>query len=394
MMTRFAIALGLAALLLGTAASVDAQEKKVRIGWSISKSGFLAVATNVQIQAYELWREQVNVRGGLDIGGKEKRQVEYVIYDDQSDSGKIPQIYEKLINDDKVDLIFTPYATPLHIAMTAVVEKNRMPAIGNTASSTNIREMGGRYMFWTWPAPDLFVPVIVDFLQNVGVKSAALMTLQLPVNLEYKKFTVPLLNEKGIKLGVNQEYPPDIKDVTTMAQSIKASNVDAVIGYSYPGDSILYIDKAREIDIKAPLQFLLIAPHIPFIINKYGKTLDGFTTIAFWSPSVKEWPRAKPFYDAYKKRWNEIPDYGDTVISYLTCEIMEQAVAKVGLDREKLRETIATGTFETIAGPIRFEKQNNASTQPGISQIQNGEPQLVWPPKIATGKYQPKTGWN
>ncbi|MSP51806.1 MAG: hypothetical protein EXQ91_05370 [Alphaproteobacteria bacterium] len=393
MLTRWAFAISLVAAIAFQASQTVAQEKKVRIGWSISKSGFLAVATNVQIQAYELWKEQVNAKGGLDIGGKEKRQVEFVIYDDQSDSGKIPQIYEKLISDDKVDLIFTPYATPLHIAMTAVVEKSKIPTVGNTASSTNIREMGGRYMFWTWPAPDLFVPEIVEFLKSVNVKNAAMLTLQLPVNLEYKKFTLPLLDKGGIKLALNQEYPIDIKDMTTMVEGVKKAGVDAMIGYAYPGDSILYIDKARELNVKASVQFLLIAPQIPFMIQKYGKTLDGVTTIGFWSPNVKEWPKAKPFYDAYKKRWNEIPDYGDTVISYLTCEIMEEAVGKVGLDREKIREYIATTTFQTIAGPVKFEKQNNVTTQPGVAQIQNGEPQLVWPPKIATSKFQPKTSW-
>ena len=213
--------------LLATLGSAHAADP-IKIGYSISKTGFLAVATSVQDQAYNLWREQVNARGGLDIGGKEKRKIEFVVYDDQSDAGKIPQVYDKLLYDDNVELIMTPYATPLHVAMVGVVEKRGIPVIGNTASSTLIRDMGTKYMFWTWPHPDLFVPVVVDFLKSVGVKSAAMLTLQLPVNLEYKKFTLPLLKEKGIELKVNQEYPPDIKDMTTMVSVVKNRNVDAI----------------------------------------------------------------------------------------------------------------------------------------------------------------------
>ena len=379
--------------LLATLGSAHATDP-IKIGYSISKTGFLAVATSVQDQAYNLWREQVNARGGLDIGGKEKRKIEFVVYDDQSNAGKIPQVYDKLLYDDNVELIMTPYATPLHVAMVGVVEKRGIPVIGNTASSTLIRDMGTKYMFWTWPHPDLFVPVVVDFLKSVGVKSAAMLTLQLPVNLEYKKFTLPLLKEKGIELMVNQEYPPDIKDMTTMVSVVKNRNVDAMIGYAYPSDSILYLNKAREMNVTAPVQFLLIGPHVPVFFDMFGSKLNGILTIGFWSPKRTEWKKAKPFYEAYKKRWGVIPDYGDTVISFASAEILEAAVNHGGLDYEKMRQHLVSTTYDTIIGPVRFEKQSNVSTQPGISQIQNGTPELVYPPSIATSKFQPKTDWN
>ena len=62
--------------LLTTLSSAQAADP-IKIGYSISRTGFLAVATSVQDQAYNLWREQVNARGGLDIGGKEKRKIEF-----------------------------------------------------------------------------------------------------------------------------------------------------------------------------------------------------------------------------------------------------------------------------------------------------------------------------
>ena len=106
---------GVVAMLGGVAHAAD-----VKIGYSLGRTGILAAAVAVQDQAYILWREQVNARGGLNIGGKEKRKIgEFISYDDQSDAGKIPQIYEKLISDDKVDLLLAPYATYLHVAITA-----------------------------------------------------------------------------------------------------------------------------------------------------------------------------------------------------------------------------------------------------------------------------------
>ena len=62
-------------------------------------------------RAYELWREQVNAKGGLDVAGT-KRPVEFVQYDDQSNPANAVRVYEKLITADKVDLLLAPWGTP------------------------------------------------------------------------------------------------------------------------------------------------------------------------------------------------------------------------------------------------------------------------------------------
>ena len=101
------------ALALGVPVPASAAEP-VKIGFSAPKTGFLGVASPVCTQAYELWREKVNERGGLDVGGKERRQIQFISYDDQSIPTKAAEIYEKLITSDKVDLLLAPYATPFH----------------------------------------------------------------------------------------------------------------------------------------------------------------------------------------------------------------------------------------------------------------------------------------
>ena len=97
----------------------------IKIGFSHSKTGIFAPAATSQLQSYELWREQVNARGGLDVAGN-RRPIEFVVYDDQSNTGKAVQIYEKLITDDKVDLLLSPWGTSLHFAIVGVIERYRL----------------------------------------------------------------------------------------------------------------------------------------------------------------------------------------------------------------------------------------------------------------------------
>src|SRR5262249_6605793 len=103
--------------LLGAGAAGAAEP--VKIGYGISKTGPFAPAAQSQVNAYLLCADEINKKGGLDVAG-EKRPVEFVVYDDQSDFGKEPAIYEKLITNDKVDLLWAPWGTPFHFAVAGV----------------------------------------------------------------------------------------------------------------------------------------------------------------------------------------------------------------------------------------------------------------------------------
>src|SRR5690349_5122645 len=84
-----------------------AQTGPIRIGASISLTGKDSRSGKELQNGYKLWEEQANAKGGV-LG----RQVEFVIYDDQSDPETSAKLYEKLISEDKVDLIIGPYSSP------------------------------------------------------------------------------------------------------------------------------------------------------------------------------------------------------------------------------------------------------------------------------------------
>ena len=98
----------------------------VRIGFSIARTGQNAVAAQGGVEAnYTLWSEQINAAGGLDIKGQ-KRKVELVGYDDQSDVETSIRTYEKLMGDDKVDLIFAPWGSNFAFAVAPAGQQVRL----------------------------------------------------------------------------------------------------------------------------------------------------------------------------------------------------------------------------------------------------------------------------
>jgi branched-chain amino acid transport system substrate-binding protein len=94
-------------------------------------------------------------------------------------------------------------------------------------------------------------------------------------------------------------------------------------------------------------------------------------------------------------RWKKEPDRWASAHAWAGLQILEQAVAKAGLDRKALRATIAGSEFNTIIGKIRFRNGENISTPGVVSQWQSGEFEVVWPPQNATSPaYYPKPNWK
>jgi branched-chain amino acid transport system substrate-binding protein len=73
------------------------------IGGTLGLSGKYQEMALMQRRGFELWQEQVNQNGGL-LG----RQVELIIEDDQRDRGRVVELYRKLLEERRVDLIFSP----------------------------------------------------------------------------------------------------------------------------------------------------------------------------------------------------------------------------------------------------------------------------------------------
>ncbi|HEY2539397.1 MAG TPA: ABC transporter substrate-binding protein, partial [Stellaceae bacterium] len=80
----------------------------ITVGFGMAMTGGLAAAGKSALLAMQIWRDEVNAKGGL-LG----RPVKLVYYDDQSNPATVPGIYTKLLDVDKVDLIVSGYGTNL-----------------------------------------------------------------------------------------------------------------------------------------------------------------------------------------------------------------------------------------------------------------------------------------
>ncbi|MDH4175247.1 MAG: ABC transporter substrate-binding protein, partial [Betaproteobacteria bacterium] len=158
------------ALAGGAAAQAD---KPIRIGMTVSSTGTFALAAQSGHRGAQIWVDDVNKRGGIELGGA-KRKVELVILDDRSDKQLVPRVYETLIKDEKVDLVFGPFGSTLTAAAANTTETNSKFMVIWSASADSIYKQGYKYIVSaTQIAGTLLGQPAVRALHSMGVKKVA-----------------------------------------------------------------------------------------------------------------------------------------------------------------------------------------------------------------------------
>ena len=93
----------------------------IKIGYCLSLSGGLAANGQTARLAHQVWQERVNARGGL-LG----RDVELICVDDKSDATTVAGIYERLLSEEKADLLLGGYGNnSISPAMPLVIENEK-----------------------------------------------------------------------------------------------------------------------------------------------------------------------------------------------------------------------------------------------------------------------------
>src|SRR5438067_238164 len=157
---------------VGLTSNVGAQQPPIKIGMSMPQTGGLAGGGKASLLGIEIWRDDVNAKGGL-LG----RKVELVVYDDKSSASETPAIYSKLLDVDKVDLLFAPYATVPTAPIMPMVKQRGLLLMGNFSFQVNSNvQHDMRFNNAPWAPSDSWPDSFLDIAQKAGAKSVAFLT--------------------------------------------------------------------------------------------------------------------------------------------------------------------------------------------------------------------------
>lgn len=352
----------------------------IRVGLSVALTGGVAPAGKQVLAALQIWRDDVNAKGGL-LG----RPVELVFYDDQSNPQNVPALYTKLIEVDKVDLLIGPYATNMVAPAIPVLMQYHKTTIGILANAANSKFHYDQYFSMLPTGPEPQKAFSYGFFELAAAAKPRPKTVAIvAADAEFAQNAADGARQSikeigGFEIVLDQKYPPSTTDYAPVMQAVKARNPDVVYVAAYPPDSVGIVRAANEIGL-TPKMFggtfigLLITP----IKAQLGPLMNGIVNNevflpgpAFTFPGTLDLLRK--YREVAKSQGLDPMGWSYPPLGYAAGQVLAQAVdgAKT-LDQVKLAAYMHGHAFHTVVGEISFGKDGEwTKSRVVFTQFQN-----------------------
>lgn len=370
-------------------------DEALRIGAPLPLTGALAPEGAKLKQGYELWQDKVNAAGGVKIGDK-KQKVELVYYDYQSTTPKAVQLAEKLISDDKVDFLFSPFGSGAAKAVSAVAEKYGVPLLASSASSAEVFDQGYKNLFGLYTDNSTLSEPIAELIKVKlpTIKRVAILARNdlYPLSLgnEFEKSA----KKRGFEVVFYEKYPIGTLDHSSALTQLRAAKPDWVVVTGYINDLILVRKQAAELKVGGQVYTLINGPAYKEWIDAVGPLAENVTTASWFHPvlnytSEDVFGSTKAFVEQFKAKYGAEPDFTQASGAAVGV-ILQTAIERAGSkDRTAVREQLAKGNFKTFFAPVSFGPTGIANSYiPPVYQIQQGKVQVVLPAELATAPFR------
>lgn len=370
----------------------------IKVGISLPLTGDFAQPGKEARRGYEIWRDFVNGGGGL-LG----RKVQLKIVDDASSQKTIVTDYQRLISQDRADLLLGTFSSLLNLPASAVAEKNGMLYVEPAGGAPEMFTRGFTHLFFAQEATaphqaDLLAAWICGLPANRRPRTAAYVSQDDPFAKPVVAAIKPKLESCGVRTVYGlKTYPADQTSFDAVVNGIKAAKADAVFQGAVFDDGVGVIRQMKQVDYSPKLLFQTSAPSES---DQYAKGIgtrntEGVFYTVSWDQNAGTTGNAR-FVAEYRKRFGTDPAE-DAADGFATAQVVAAAVKAVGsLDQDKLADWLHHNSVNTVEGRLSWDKTGAPTGKFLLAQWQGGASRLVLPADLATSKkiVYPKPPWQ
>lgn len=367
----------------------------IKIGASLPLTGDFSEPGTAAKKGYELWVDVINNSGGL-LG----RQVEFVLYDNASDPDTAVADYERLITQDKVDLVVGPFSSRLVIPTSEVAAKYGYAFPEPAGGAPHVFDRGLTNLFFCQPAPSAdqaipFASYILNLPEDVRPKTFAVITNDDPFSISVVEAAEKLLTDGGLEMVLKETYPPDTKDFSSLAAKVADKDPDILLGGTQFEDSVGQIKAYQQAGYQPRGAMFTTGPGLPKEFKEaLGDATEGiFAPISWFEESTTE--TNPEFVAAYHAMYGDEPIAEDSANAFTVGQVLQQAAENIqSIDNAVLIEEMHKSTFKTVVGPLAFNELGQPEGSYMILQWQGDKYAIVGPDFAKqTDAIWPKPNW-
>ena len=384
-----------------------AAQNRFRVGFAVPLTGTFGKDGGLVKDAYAFWADTLNASGGIEVKGK-RYPVELVFYDDKSDPSTSAKLVEKLITEDKVDLLLGGFGSGQIIAASAVSEKFHYPMTSGAASTLKLFDRGFKYYFSLLGKAPEEVRGCVEILPTLRPRpeTVAIVGANVPFTADAAEGFKTYAEKAHLRIVHFELFPMAMGDYNSFLGKVKVKKPDVLLVGSHSLVAIRTMKALKEVDFTPKGIFFSYGPTVPDFINSLGRDAEDAFAASEWAPNLpykdEIFGTARELNEKYKKRYGRGPDFVE-VASMGGALIQQSTIAELGItpplqekDREAIMKQLHGKRFDNVYGPIRFSSDGaNEIHPPVVVQIQDGKLCTVFPANASDAKARyPMKPWK
>ncbi|MBP7592615.1 MAG: amino acid ABC transporter substrate-binding protein [Chloroflexi bacterium] len=381
------------------------------IGFTASQTGSQNVASTGQVNGLNLWKDTVNAAGGIELPNGTKVMVEFVSYDDESNTDRVQELYTRLATEDNANFLISPYSSGLTAAAAVIAEQYGKVMITTGAASDDTYKQGLTMVYQAYTPASRYLTGAVDLLEHVDANAKNIAFVY-----ENSKFSTDVVEAarqyaegKGYNVVLAEGYDPETTDFGPFINKIQDAKPDAIMGGGHFQDGSTFARQLNEKNIGVSFFALLVAPPEPDFAD-LGEAAVGVVGPSQWELQAAFTPESataagldwygllgEEFVQGYEAKYDGTEPSYHAAGGYAAGLILEKAIIDAGsTDPDAVRQALEAMNLLTFFGHIQFDTTAEAhGLQTGHSMVYiqwqkdasgNLVKEVVWPLEGATAE--------
>ncbi|MFK7891646.1 MAG: urea ABC transporter substrate-binding protein [Granulosicoccus sp.] len=325
----------------------------IKIGVLEDQSGDFAAATMVKVHAIELAAEEINAEGG--IGGQ---PIELVIYDTQSDNTRYQEFMRRVLQRDKVDVVFAGFSSASREAYRPIVNQFDGLAFYNNQYEGGVCDAN---MIVTGAVPEQQFSTLIPWMMEKYGTNVYTLAADYNFGQISAEWVRDIVAEEGGKMAGEEFIPLGVSQFSQTIQNIQNAEPDFVVTLLVGAPQASYYEQAAAASLSLPMASSV-------------NVGQGYEHKRFTPPSLKDMyvttnyieevdtPQSKAFQEKFRAKFPDEPYINqEAANSYIAMYLYKDMVERAeSTDKEALRAVLAEGDvcFDGPSGEVCLDPKS------------------------------------
>jgi branched-chain amino acid transport system substrate-binding protein len=368
-----AFALSVYGLLSWSPGSTAAGSDPITIGAVLPLTGEAAHWGIPPRDAAEMAVDEINRAGG--IGG---RNLALAVEDDRCQTAEGISAFNRIMVAASPPVVFGAVCSSVTLAIAPLAEARKTVLISPASTSPKVTDAGD-FIFRVIPSGTLRAKVFAEYLYNErGLRKLAVLYINNEGGIGGSSSFKAQFTQLGGTIVLEQTYAQATTDIRPQLTKIKAANADGIMVGSYPPDTVLVLQQARELALQQPLFLTTEAVQNPEVLREAGDAANGVVYILA-APAAGEAPER--FTAAYEAKFGKKPELF-AAEGYDIVRLTAAAIAATnGTPRSgsSIRDFFyQVRNYAGASGTITFDRNGDVIKPFAIKIIEAGSPKTIF----------------